>query len=89
MPLTHINIIYKMKVWILTEEGYESTSITGVYDSKEKALNIAKQEAEESKQWAALPKGDYEIKDLGSQIVVYFPFYEGSANYRVTEWDIE
>lgn len=78
------------KVWIVTENGWEYTTIIRVCDSKEKALEVAKFQL--NKYNKDLRNGKiltYEIQDYGQSISLFYPLSESKPDYEVTEWDIE
>lgn len=78
------------KVWIVTESGWEYTTIIRVCNSKEKALEVAKfQLGKYNKNLTTGKIQPFEIKDYNSWIDLYYPFSESSPEYKVEEWNIE
>jgi hypothetical protein len=78
-----------MKVWIVTENYWESTTIIRVCDSKEKAIDVAKFQLDKIKKDLGTGKIlTYEIQDVGESVNLFYPLSESKPDYEVEEWDV-
>jgi hypothetical protein len=70
------------KVWIVTREYWEDTTILGVYDSKEKAIRKIQEKNPDL-------ADRFESKDIGNEVTYWVPFDEDKSDYIAREYEIE
>lgn len=72
-----------MKVWIVTKEYWESTTILGVYDSFTKAVNKIKSEVPDLNEM-------FEVDCiLDHEVTYYCPYNESKCDYIARGYDVE